>query len=340
MNNLNEKTLIIAEAGVNHNGCLETAKKMIEVAQEAGADAVKFQTFKAENLLVETAEKADYQKCTTDAYETQFNMIKKLELNVHCHEKLAHYCKRKNVLFLSTPFDLESVDLLNKLNLQIYKIASGEITNWPLLNKIGKLNKPVILSSGMSTIGEIENALVTLKQAGLDLSDITVMHCHSEYPTKYEDVNLKAMLTIGNAFPGIHIGYSDHTPGIEIPIAAVAMGASVIEKHFTLDRNMEGPDHSASLEPDELKEMVKAIRNIQKAMGDGLKKPGPNERKNIQVARKSIVASKRIEKGEIFCKENLTVKRPGTGISPMLWNDIIGKVANRSFNKNDFILCI
>jgi len=330
-------TFIIAEAGVNHNGSTELAKELVTVAAEAGADAVKFQTFKAEKSVSNSAPKAEYQKQTTGSGESQFDMIKKLELDVSAHQDLIEHCKKRDILFLSTPFDHESIELLNSLNLPVFKIPSGEITNLPYLRRIGRLRKPVILSSGMATLGEIEFALDILTKEGLQLQNITVLHCNTEYPTPMEDVNLKAMQTIAAAFPGIRVGYSDHTLGIEIPVAAAAMGATVIEKHFTLDRNMEGPDHRASLEPDELKAMVKAIRNVEKAMGDGWKKPSPSERKNMSVARKSIVAAKAICKGEILTEENLAVKRPGNGISPVLWDEVIGKRAVRNFQEDELI---
>ncbi|WDN89414.1 N,N'-diacetyllegionaminate synthase [Desulfosarcina sp. BuS5] len=331
------KIFIIAEAGVNHNGSLELAKKMIDVAAEASADAVKFQTFKAEKVVGRFAPKAEYQKKATNADESQLGMIKKLELDAAAHHMLIDYCAKKNIRFLSTPFDLESIDLLNELGLDIFKIPSGEITNLPYLRKIGKLKKKVIMSTGMSDLGEIEDALLILMKAGTSAENITVLHCNTEYPTPIEDVNLKAMQMIGAAFPGIKIGYSDHTLGIEIPIAAVAMGATIIEKHFTLDKNMSGPDHKASLEPDELKAMVCAIRNIEKALGAGIKKPSPSELKNKPIARKSIVAAKNIHKGESFTEENLTVKRPGTGISPMRWDEVIGQIAQKNYEEDELI---
>ena len=331
------ETFIIAEAGVNHNGSLELAKKMIDAAVEIGADAVKFQTFKAEKVISRYAPKAEYQKKTTTADESQLEMVKKLELDAAAHQTLINYCKKKNIRFLSTPFDLESIDLLNELGLDIFKVPSSEITNLPYLRKIGALKKEIILSTGMADLGEIEDALDVLAGAGTKLKDITVLHCNTEYPTPFEDVNLKAMLTIKAAFPGIQVGYSDHTPGIEVPIAAVALGARVIEKHFTLDRNMEGPDHRASLEPDELESMVHAIRNIEKALGNGIKKPSPSELKNKPIARKSIVAARDISKGGLFTEENLTVKRPGTGISPMRWDEVIGQVAQEDYEKDEEI---
>ena len=328
---------IIAEAGVNHNGDPNTARQLIDVAVQSGADAVKFQTFKSENVISKSAPKAEYQKQTTGSDESQFEMIKKLELDPDVHKELIEYCQKKNILFLSTPFDHESIDLLDSLNVPLFKIPSGEITNLPYLRHIGRIGKPVIMSSGMATLGEIESALGILTNGGIRIEDITVLHCNTEYPTPMQDVNLRAMKTMAAAFPGIRIGYSDHTLGIEIPIAAVAMGATVIEKHFTLDRNMEGPDHQASLEPNELKAMVQAIRNIEKAMGNGWKKPSPSERKNLSVARKSIVAAKAIREGDIFSEENLTVKRPGTGISPMRWDEIVGKRAGKDFQGDDLV---
>ena len=331
------KTFIIAEAGVNHNGRLELAKKMIDAAVDAGADAVKFQTFKAERVVSRYAPKAEYQKKTTTADESQLEMIKKLELDAATHCILIDYCKKKNIRFLSTPFDLESIDLLNELGLDIFKIPSGEITNLPYLRKIGSLKKQTILSTGMTDLVEIKDALGILTGAGTKLKDITVLHCNTEYPTPFEDVNLRAMLTIKDAFPGVRVGYSDHTLGIEIPIAAVAMGATVIEKHFTLDRNMEGPDHRTSLEPDELKVMVHAIRNIEKALGNGIKKPSPSELKNKTIVRKSIVATRNIRKGEPFTEENLTAKRPGTGISPMRWDEVLGQVAQKNYKEDELL---
>lgn len=327
---------IIAEAGVNHNGSIELAKKLIDVASEAGADAVKFQTFKAERLVSKNASKAEYQKQTTNNSESQFDMIKKLELDLATHKELIAYCKTKNIMFLSTPFDLESIDLLNDLGLEIFKIPSGEITNLPYLRHIGKLGKKVILSTGMADIGEIEDALEVLINAGTKKENITVLHANTMYPTPMEDVNLKAMVTIGNTFD-IAFGYSDHTLGIEVDIAAVAMGASCIEKHFTLDCTMEGPDHKASLEPDELKAMVKAIRNIELALGSSVKKPSKSEMPNISVARKSIVAKTDIKKGESLTEENITIKRPGNGINPMRWDEIVGMVATKDYAEDELI---
>jgi N,N'-diacetyllegionaminate synthase len=330
------KTYIIAEAGVNHNGSLELAKKLVDIAVDAGADAVKFQTFKADKLVSRTAQKAEYQKQTTAADESQYEMIKKLELDENAHRELIRYCNEKQIMFLSTPFDHDSIDMLNNFGMPIFKIPSGEITNLPYLRHIGRLDKEVILSTGMADLGEIEDALDVLMQAGVPKDKITVLHATTEYPCPIEEVNLRAMQTIRAAF-GVKVGYSDHTQGIEVPIAAVATGACVIEKHFTLDRAMDGPDHKASLEPEELKAMVRAIRHIDLAMGNGIKKPSKSEVKNISIARKSIVALRPIKSGEIFNSENLTVKRPGNGINPMRWDEIIGQVAQRDYQCDDLI---
>ncbi|HEX5329457.1 N-acetylneuraminate synthase [Sulfuricurvum sp.] len=327
---------IIAEAGVNHNGSLEIAKALIDVAAQSGADAVKFQTFKADKLVSKTAQKASYQKQTTDADESQYAMIKKLELDERAHHELIDYCAQKNILFLSTPFDHESIDLLADLGMEIFKIPSGEITNLPYLRHIGSLQKEVILSTGMATLDEIDAALHVLNTAGTAKERITVLHATTEYPCPMDEVNLRAMQTIRDTFD-IRVGYSDHTRGIEIPIAAAAMGASVIEKHFTLDREMEGPDHKASLEPDELIAMVRSIRNIEKALGDGIKRPSPSELKNIPIARKSIVASRAIAEGERLSEENITIKRPGNGISPMRYDEIIGAVASKNYDEDEAI---
>ncbi len=331
-----EKVFIIAEAGVNHNGSLELAKKMVDVAKESGATAVKFQTFKAEKIVSKYAQKAEYQKKTTGSDESQLEMIKKLELSYENFEELFNYCKEKGILFMSTPFDIDSARFLYDLGMEVFKIPSGEITNYPLLKEIGSYKKPIILSTGMANLGEIEDAIDVLERFGTKRENIIVLHANTEYPTPVEDVNLKAMLTIKEAFK-VRVGYSDHTLGIEVPIAAVAIGAVAIEKHFTLDKNMPGPDHKASLEPHELKAMVEAIRKIEKALGNGIKKPSKSEVKNIKVARKSIVAAREIKKGEVFTEENLTVKRPGTGISPMRWKEVIGKVAKRDFKKDEVI---
>ena len=327
---------IIAEAGVNHNGSIMIAKELIDVAVESGANAVKFQTFKAENLVAKNTQKADYQKQTTDALESQFDMIKKLELDVGTHKELITYCQEKNIMFLSTPFDHESIDLLSNLGLQIFKIPSGEITNLPYLRHIGSLGKKVILSTGMSNLEEVGDALNILINAGTSKDNITVLHANTMYPTPMEDVNLNAMLTMQKEF-GVDVGYSDHTLGIEVDIAAVAVGASCIEKHFTLDKTMNGPDHKASLEPQELKAMVSAIRNIEKALGSSEKKPSPSESVNISVVRKSIVASQNIKKGEVLTEKNIAVKRPGNGISPMKWDSVIGSIATKNYNIDDLI---
>ena len=334
---MSEKVFIIAEAGVNHNGSIDMAKKLIDVAAEAGADAVKFQTFKTDKTVSRKAQKADYQKNTTDAGETQYDMVKKLELDVSTHKELMSYCLEKNIMFLSTPFDHDSIDLLDELGLKIFKIPSGEITNLPYLRHIGKLNKEIIMSTGMADIGEIEDALDILVNAGTDKNNITVLHCNTEYPTPMTDVNLRAMQTIANTFKISRTGYSDHTLGIEVPVAAVALGAKVIEKHFTLDKTLPGPDHQASLEPQELKLMIESIRNIEKALGDGIKKPSKSETPNKTIVRKSIVAKKAIKKGEILNEENLTIKRPGNGISPMRWDEIIGTIAQKDYEEDELL---
>ena len=331
-----DSVFIIAEAGVNHNGSIELAKKLIDVAVEAGADAVKFQTFKADKLVSKRAQKADYQKQTTSIGETQYEMLKKLELDENAHRVIISYCKDKGVMFLSTPFDHDSIDLLISFQMPIFKIPSGEITNLPYLRHIGSLGKEVILSTGMANLNEVQDALEVLIKAGTSKEKITVLHATTEYPCPIDEVNLRAMQTIHAAF-GVKVGYSDHTQGIEVPIAAVAMGATVIEKHFTLDRTMEGPDHKASLEPDELKAMVQAIRHIEQALGDGVKRPSESEQKNISVARKSILASRPIEIGETFSDNNLIVKRPGNGISPMRWDEIVGNKATRNFSIDELI---
>ncbi len=327
---------IIAEAGVNHNGSVDLAKQLIDVASNSGADAVKFQTFKAENLVSKNTQKAEYQKQTTNASESQFDMIKKLELDVDTHKELITYCQEKDIMFLSTPFDHDSIDLLSSLGLHIFKIPSGEITNLPYLRYIGSLDKQVVLSTGMSNLQEVEDALTILINAGTSKENITILHANTMYPTPMEDVNLNAMLTIQQEF-GVAVGYSDHTLGIEVDIAAVAMGASIIEKHFTLDKTMNGPDHKASLEPDELKAMVLSIRNIEKALGSYEKKPSPSESINIDIARKSIVSNQIIKKGDMLSDKNITTKRPGTGISPMEWDKVIGTVATKNYQVDDLI---
>lgn len=330
--------LIIAEAGVNHNGSIETAKKMIDKAVDAGVDIIKFQTFKSEKLVSKSAQQAEYQKknigSSTD--NSQLNMLKKLELSHFDHKELIEYCNPKGIKFFSTAFDLESVDYLHSLNIGLWKIPSGEITNYPYLKKIAQFGEPVILSTGMCEMKDIEAVLKVLTDNGLGKDKISILHCNTEYPTPFKDVNLLAMNELKERF-GVRVGYSDHTKGIEVPIAAVALGAEIIEKHFTLDRNMEGPDHKASLEPDELKAMVSAIRNIEFALGDGHKAISESERKNIAVARKSIVAAKDIKAGEIFTENNLTVKRPGNGISPMDWEKVIGQTAKKDFVEDQLI---
>lgn len=327
-------TYIIAEAGVNHNGSLKLAKLMIDKAKEAGVDCIKFQSFVSKNVVSKNAFKAEYQKEQTNINESQLNMLRKLELSFDDFKELKKYCSLKGIEFLSTAFDFDSIDFLNSLEIRTWKIPSGEITNLPYLIKIARTNKPVILSTGMSTIDEIREAINVLKSNGC--GNITLLHCTTEYPAPYEDVNLKAMLTLKKKFE-CEVGYSDHTKGIEVSIAAVAMGATVIEKHFTLDRNMEGPDHKASLEPDELKAMVNAIHNVEISIGSDDKKPAESEKKNIDIARKSIVAKHNIKKGQILTEENVTVKRPGNGISPMRWFEIIGKTAVRDFEEDELI---
>ena len=331
-------TIIIAEAGVNHNGDFELAKKLVEAAAIAGADFVKFQTFKADRIVSKSAKKAAYQERNiNDGDDSQFAMLKKLEMPEEWHIKLIRYANECGIQFLSTGFDHESIDFLDKLGSPLFKIPSGEITNKPYLRHIAGKGKPVILSTGMANMEEIKAALELLTKNGVAKENITILHCNTEYPTPMEDVNLKAMNSIGDLL-GVKIGYSDHTQGIEVPIAAVALGATVIEKHFTLDRNLPGPDHIASLEPDELKAMIQAIRNIEKAVsGSGIKAPSPSEQKNIAVARKSIVAARPIRKGELFTAKNLTVKRPGNGISPMLWDEILGKKAKKDFEPDELI---
>lgn len=330
---MKKRVLVIAEAGVNHNGDLNLAKRLVDEAKTAGADIVKFQTFVPELLSSKNTEMADYQKENLGLDGSQLNMLKKIALNFEDFSVLSDYCKQVGIKFLSTPFDCQSIYFLDKLQ-DIWKIPSGEITNYPYLVEIAKTKKNVILSTGMSSLEEIEDALNVLRINGSD--DVSLLHCNTSYPTPYSDVNLRAMLTIRDKF-GLKVGYSDHTQGIEVPIAAVALGAEIIEKHFTLDRNMEGPDHKASLEPKELADMVHAIRNIEKAVGDGIKRVTMSERSNISVARKSIVALTAIKKGEIFSDSNLTTKRPGTGISPMKWNSVIGKAAVRDFQKDELI---
>jgi N,N'-diacetyllegionaminate synthase len=329
-------TLIIAEAGVNHNGELDLAKRLIDVAADANADLVKFQTFSSDQLVTREAKKADYQMSATDRSESQYEMLRKLEITPDMHRELIAHCRSRGVGFFSTGFDGQSVDLLVQLGVDRLKIPSGEITNLPFLRHVGGVGKPVILSTGMSNLGEIEAALETLEGAGTPRSRITVLHCNTEYPTPMRDVNLRAMLAIRDAF-GVQVGYSDHTAGIEVAISAVALGATVIEKHFTLDRSLPGPDHKASLEPGELHSMVRAIRNIELALGDGVKRPMPSELKNRPIGRRSIVAARPIAAGEIFSTENLAIKRPGTGLSPMRWDEVLGKAACRAFACDEMI---
>ena len=333
-----QHVLIIAEAGVNHNGSLDIAKKLVDKAVEAGVDIIKFQTFKAEKLVSKSAKQAEYQKKNigNHADDSQYNMLKKLELSEQDHQELMTYCKKKCIRFWSTAFDFDSIDYLHSLNLGLWKIPSGEITNYPYIKKISQYHEPVILSTGMCEMSDIFAAMNVLQKYGVQKNQITILHCNTEYPTPYEDVNLLAMQQIKKEFD-VAVGYSDHTKGIEVPIAAVALGASVIEKHFTLDRNMEGPDHKASLEPDELKDMVSAIRNIEKALGNGKKAVSESERKNIAVARKSIVAACSIKKGDVLTEDNLTVKRPGTGISPMQWEKVMGSKAIKDFAEEEMI---
>lgn len=333
---MSRKTLIIAEAGVNHNGDMELAKQLAEAAAKAGADLVKFQTFSAERLATASAPKADYQNQTTDQKQSQFAMLQQLELTPQMQEQLIAHCGKLGIGFFSTGFDIQSVDYLASVRADRFKIPSGEITDLPYLRHIGGFGKPLILSTGMATLGEIEAALEILEAAGTPRLQITVLHCNTEYPTPMRDVNLLAMTRIRDAF-GVAVGYSDHTAGIEVPIAAVALGATVIEKHLTLDRNLRGPDHKASLEPGEFAAMVHAIRNIEQAMGDGIKRPSPSEAKNKPIARKSLIAAKPIKTGERFTPENLTAKRPGTGISPMRWDEVMGRTATRDYAADELI---
>ncbi|MBR5166487.1 MAG: N-acetylneuraminate synthase [Salinivirgaceae bacterium] len=330
--------LIIAEAGVNHNGSIEIAKQLIDKAVEAGVDIIKFQTFKSEKLVSKSAKQADYQKknLNNSDNDSQLSMLKKLELSDSDHNQLIEYCNKKNIKFFSTAFDFESIDYLHSINIGLWKIPSGEITNYPYLKKIAQFGEPVILSTGMCEIEDISAALKVLMDNGLSKDKISILHCNTEYPTPFKDVNLLAMNELKERF-GVRVGYSDHTNGIEVPIAAVALGAEIIEKHFTLDRNMEGPDHKASLEPHELKAMVSAIRNIELALGSGHKTVSESERKNIAIARKSIVAASNIKQGDIFTTENLTVKRPSDGISPMRWEEVLGQKAKRDFATDELI---
>ena len=334
---MTKHTIIIAEAGVNHNGSIELAKQLVDKAVEAGVDYIKFQTFKAAKLVTKAAKQAEYQQRNIGKEDdSQYQMLKKLELSPEDHEVLIAYCQEKGIKFFSTAFDFDSIEYLHSLNLGLWKIPSGEITNYPYLKKIAQFGEPIILSTGMCEMEDISAAMNVLLKNGVKREQITILHCNTEYPTPFEDVNLRAMQEIKDEFQ-VNVGYSDHTRGIEIPIAAVALGAQIIEKHFTLDRNMEGPDHKASLEPTELKAMVTAIRHIEQALGSGHKTASASERKNIAIARKSIIAAHIIKKGELLTEENLTVKRPGTGISPMRWEEILGTKAIRDFNEEELI---
>ena len=327
-------TFIIAEAGPNHNGDFETALRLVDAAKRAGVDCVKFQTFVSEELISKRAEKAEYQKKTTGADESQYEMLKKLELSFDQFRELKKYCEETGIMFLSTPFDIPSVHFLQELDIAFWKIPSGEITNYPYLVEIAKTHKDVVMSTGMSEMEEIAAAIKVLRENGA--GRISLLHCNTEYPTPFEDVNLRAMDTLRDAF-GVPVGYSDHSLGISVPIAAAARGAQIIEKHFTLDKNMVGPDHKASLEPQELCDMVSAIRNIEKALGSAEKKPSASEKKNMAVARKSIVARTAIRAGEILTEQNLAVKRPGSGISPMRWNEIVGTIARKDYIEDELI---
>lgn len=330
-------TIIIAEAGVNHNGSMSMAKQLIDAAKDCGVDYVKFQTTKSpESITSKFAQMAEYQKKNLHQDESQLEMLRKILLKMEDFGDLSDYCKELGVNFMSTPFDLDSIDYLAGLNMDYWKIPSGEITNLPYLRKIARLGTPVIMSTGMCTMEDIEAAMNVLIKNGLTIEQISLLHCNTEYPTPFEDVNLSAMQTLKRHF-GVRVGYSDHTKGIEVPIAAVAMGAEIIEKHFTLDRTLPGPDHVASLEPQELKAMVNAIRNIEKAIGSGMKQVSPSEQKNIAIARKSIIAACDIHKGEVFTEDNLTVKRPGSGISPMQWDEVVGQIAKRDFVEDELI---
>lgn len=333
---MDNHVIIIAEAGVNHNGSLELAKKLVEEAAKAKVDYIKFQTFKSECGVTKKAEQAEYQKNNLGNNDSQLEMIKKLELPYEAFEEIIDYCNQLGVKFFSTTTDKPSLDFLHSQKLGIWKIPSGEVTNYPFLKRIAAYNELTMFSVGMSDLQMVRDAVKVLLDNGLDKKNLVLLHCNTEYPTPYEDVNLRAMQTLAKEFD-VPVGYSDHTLGIEVPIAAVAMGASVIEKHFTLDRNMEGPDHKASLEPNELCEMVRTIRNVEKALGDGVKRITDSERRNLIIARKSIVAAKSIKKGEILTEDNITVKRPGSGITPMRWNEVIGTIAIKNFEEDDLI---
>lgn len=329
-------TIVIAEAGVNHNGDLQIAKELIDAAASAGADYIKFQTFQAKQLVAHDAPKAEYQRKHTANHESQLEMIEKLELTLSDHHALIEYCQLKNISFFSTAFENKSLDLLMDLGIDRIKVPSGEITNVPFLEHIGEQGKPIILSTGMAKLGEIENAIEIFESKGIPRDQICVLHCNTAYPTPYSDVNLMAMVNVRNAFQ-VNIGYSDHTDGIEIPIAAVALGASVIEKHLTLDRNLPGPDHKASLEPAEFAAMIKSIKNIEVALGDGVKRPSPSEIQNKAIVRKSIVAATDISKGDILTESNLAFKRPGTGLDPSFYKILVGRAATRAYKKDELI---
>ncbi len=333
---MGRKVIVIAEAGVNHNGDAVLAERLVDAAVAAGADFVKFQTFSADRLVTQQAKKADYQRAATGSAESQYEMLRRLELGQDAHFRLAEYCASKGIGFLSTAFDEQNLDFLVSLGIPLIKVPSGEITNLPYLRRVAHYAKPVVLSTGMATMGEIDDALTVLETGGVNRSQVTVLHCTTEYPAAMADVNLRAMQTIGDTF-GVAIGYSDHTLGIEVPIAATAMGATIIEKHFTLDKTLPGPDHRASLEPQELAAMIAAIRNVELSLGDGVKEPRPVEERNKLVARKSLVAAGVIKCGQLFTPENLCVKRPGTGVSPMLWDCYIGKVAARDYVADELI---
>lgn len=334
----NKKVVIIAEAGVNHNGSIDLAYQLVDAAVEAGVDYIKFQTFKAEKLVTQDAPQAEYQTANTGLADTQLAMLKKLELSEEQHSLLIDYCKQKSIQFFSTGFDIESLEYLKSIGLSLVKVPSGELTNLPYLRTAALLFSEVILSTGMATMQEIKDAIAVFLDQGIAPEKITVLHCTTEYPAPFQDVNLRAMQTIANELH-VAIGYSDHTEGIAIPVAATALGARIIEKHFTLDKTLPGPDHKASLEPHELKQMVQSIRQVEQALlGNGIKEPAPSEIKNIAIARKSIVAKKEIQQGEVFSEDNLTTKRPGTGISPMRWEDVIGQKANRDFRENELIV--
>ncbi len=329
------KPIIIAEAGVNHNGSLDMALRMVDTAARAGADYIKFQTFNASKLVTASVGTAEYQKKNCNA-DNQLNMLRKLELSDQQFVEIAERCRKNGIGFLSTPFDLESIRFLASLNMNYMKVPSGEITNLPYLRAIASTGIPVIMSTGMSTLADVENALQVLYDKGCPRSEITLLHCTTQYPTPYTEVNLKAMLTLKEAF-GVKVGYSDHTPGIEVALAATALGATVIEKHFTLDKSLPGPDHVASLNPEELAEMTAGIRHVAMSLGSSIKRVGMSEKRNMTAARKSIVAAVQIEKGEIFSSENLTVKRPGSGLSPMLWDKVVGRVATRRYHPDELI---